>query len=202
MDLSAQIYGNNGPTKLAPSSSESLDDSVWKARVHPRTHWFLVIFHLTNNAVHGGICLIVRHTHIILDLLSRWCVLILCLFSQWIEVCVLTFSGLPDQHKSWLAASDAERAHRRVGTHVGILTIFKRSKGRARGPARCPENEDWTGDFMDEHVDSMYGYFMGWDVIWGIMISFNDSLEGKNTYIAGDFVWVRLVTDVNGRIGE
>ena len=116
MDLSAQIYGNNGPTKLAPSSSESLDDSVWKARVHPRTHWFLVIFHLTNNAVHGGICLIVRHTHIILDLLSRWCVLILCLFSQWIEVCVLTFSGLPDQHKSWLAASDAERAHRRVGT--------------------------------------------------------------------------------------
>jgi len=46
-------------------------------------------------------------------------------------VFVLTFSGLPDQHKSWLAASDAERAHRRVGTHVGILTSWNRSKGRA-----------------------------------------------------------------------
>ena len=55
---------------------------------------------------------------------------------------------------------------------------------------------------MDENGNSMYGYFMGWDVIWGIMKAFNDSLEGKNTYIAGDFVWVRLVTDVNGRIGE
>ena len=55
---------------------------------------------------------------------------------------------------------------------------------------------------MDENGDSMYGYFMGWDVIWRIMRSFNDSLEGKNTYITGDFVWVRLVTDVNGRIGE